>query len=84
MPADKYCNLPMPMATHRIAATSLAIYILPHVAWLKECRNGKPVGSAISVLTTAFGCVLAVWGTVQSVEGMFAPPSGSNSSSGSA
>ena len=53
-------------------ATSLAIYVLPHVAWILECRDGKPFGTAVSALVTAFGCVLAVWGTIQSVQGMFA------------
>ena len=63
-------------------ATSLAIYVLPHVAWILECRQGKPLGTAVSVLVTAFGCVLAVWGTIQSVQGMLAPaPDGSASGS---
>eukprot|EP01047_Picozoa_sp_COSAG01_P042218 COSAG01_NODE_3673_length_5808_cov_15.591872_4_plen_181_part_00 len=75
-------------------ATSLAIYVLPHVAWLKECSllgggalrsAGLPlqqegvagranlVAVGVSCVVTAFGCALAVVGTVQSVQAMLQP-----------
>ena len=62
-------------------ATSLAIYILPHVAWLRECRAGKPCGTVVSVAVAVFGVLLAVVGTIQSVQGMLdSAASGSGSS----
>ena len=66
-------------------ATSLAIYILPHVAWLRECRAGKPCGTVVSVAVAVFGVLLAVVGTIQSVQGMLdSAASGSGSSSAGA
>jgi len=55
-------------------ATSLAIYVLPHICWLKECRHGSNMGrTVLSVLVVVFGCVLAALGTQQSVAGMLRP-----------
>ena len=55
-------------------ATSLAIYILPHLCWLKECRRTASTPHVLlSCAVVAFGAVLAVWGTQQSVAGLLKP-----------
>ena len=64
-------------------ATSLAIYILPHLCWLKECRHRSSLAhTLLSGFVIAFGVVLAVWGTEQSVAGLLQKPA-SGSGSGS-